>query len=308
VRQCAAASEILFSLAEPAIANACVFRYAPYVSRAATVQRSGSASLNATRGARTPDPYQVASVGKAVELLVCFSIDAPEWSLSDLARHVQVPKSTAHNLLRTLQRFDLLRQDPETRHYRVGPRALELGLLFAKRSGVLTQARPVLRRLVEVTGETCKLGMLSSDQVVIVAALESAFQLHTRGDIGTRWDLHSTSLGKTILAALTDAEAHEILGRTGMRRYTKQTIHTWTEMQKELKAVRERGYALDLEENEPGVRCVAAAVADPLRGSVAAVSVSGPRVRLIDERMQEIAREVMAAARSISAPAPAEKT
>lgn len=256
--------------------------------------------MTAKRLSRSPVPYQVASVSKAIELLVCFSIDTPAWSLSDLARSVCLPKSTAHNLLRTLQQFDLVRQEPETRRYRVGPRALELGLLFAKRSGVLAQSRPVLRRLVEATGETCKLGILSNDQVVIVAALESAFQLHTRGDVGTRWDLHSTSLGKAILAALTDAEAREILKRTGMRGHTKHTVRTWAAMQEELQAVRERGYALDLEENEPGVRCIAAAVTDPLRGSVAAVSISGPKVRLSDERMQEIAREAMAAARTIS--------
>ena len=265
--------------------------------------RPVSAPLNAKRSRPSGDQYQVASVSKALELLVCFSIDSPVWVLSDIARRAQVPKSTAHNLLRTLQLFDLVRQDPESRHYQVGPRALELGLLFAKRSGELAQSRPVLRRLVEVTGETCKLGMLSNDQVLIVAALESAFQLHTRGDIGTRWSLHSTSLGKAILAALAEEEAREILERTGMSVHTRHTIHTWTGMQRELRAIRERGYALDMEENELGVRCVAAAVANPLRGTVAAVSVSGPRGRLVDERMLELTKEVIAAARSITATA-----
>lgn len=261
---------------------------------------SGSAGLNTRHVARSGDSYQVASVSKALELLSCFSIGNPVWSLSDLVRRVDVPKSTAHNLLRTLKQFDLVRQNSETKQYEVGPRALELGLSFVKHSGVVAQVRPALRRLMEATGETCKFGMLSNDQVVIVAAAESTFQLHTRGDVGTRWDLHSTSLGKAILAALSDDEALEILSRRGMPAYTRSTISAWKPMQAELAAIRKRGYALDLEENEPGIRCVAAAVADPLRDSIVSFSASGPRDRMPDERIPEIARHVQTAIRTLS--------
>lgn len=259
-----------------------------------------SAGLNIRAVARGSDSYQVASVSKALELLSCFSIGTPVWSLSDLARRADVPKSTAHNLLRTLKRFDLVRQNSETKQYEVGPRALELGLSFVRNSGVVAQVRPTLRRLMEATGETCKFGMLSNDQVVIVAASESSFQLHTRGDVGTRWDLHSTSLGKAILAALSDDEAREIMGRRGMPAHTRNTISAWEPMQAELAAIRQRGYALDLEENEPGVRCVAVAVADPLRDSVISCSASGPRERMPDERIPEIARCIQSAVQKLN--------
>lgn len=260
----------------------------------------GSALLNARHVAREIDSYQVASVSKALELLSCFSIAFPVWSLADLVRRVDVPKSTAHNLLRTLKQFDLVRQNSETKQYEVGPRALELGLSFVKHSGVVAQVRPVLRRLMEATGETCKFGMLSGDQVVIVAASESTFQLHTRGDVGTRWDLHSTSLGKAILATLSDEEAKEILNHRGMPAYTSCTISSWKPMQAELTRIRKRGYALDLEENEVGVRCIAAALSDPLRDSVVSISASGPRERVSDERIPEIARQIQFAIRSLN--------
>lgn len=263
-------------------------------------QSRRSASLNKAQPAGRADSYQVASVSKALELLAVFSLDTPVWSLSDLARRLQVPKSTAHNLLQTLKQFDLVRQNPESRQYQLGPRALELGLIFVKKSGVLAQVKPVLRKLLEATGETCKFGMLSTDQVVIVAAMESNFQLHTRGDVGTRWDLHSTSLGKAILAALPDEEALEILARTGLPGHTRKTITTAEAMHRELGLIRKRGYSLDLEENEVGVRCVAAAMADPLRGTVSAISVSGPRDRITDERIKEIASLVTTAVRSIT--------
>jgi IclR family KDG regulon transcriptional repressor len=160
---------------------------------------------------------------------------------------------------------------------------------------------------MESNGETSKFGTLSNGQVVILAAVESAFQLHTRGDIGTRWDLHSTSLGKAILAVLPDEEAREILERRGMPVHTRRTIADWEAMQAELAAIRKRGYALDLEENEAGIRCVAAAGADPLHGSVVAFSVSGPRDRVTDERIHEIGSDVMAAVRSLSLTAQEER-
>lgn len=260
---------------------------------ALVVQSSRSALLN---DLRVPPRSEVSAVRKALELLGCFSIDTPAMPLSQLARKLDIPKSTAHNLLRTLQSFDLVRQDPASRRYRLGPRAMELGLLFSRRTEVLAHARPVLRKLAEETRETVKLGILSSNEVLIIAAIESSHQLHTRGDIGRRWPLHSCSLGKAMLSALPNAEAEEILQAKGMPRYMDSTITTWPDMQRELNRIRNRRYALDLEENEAGVCCAAAPVVDPLRGAVAAISVSGPTVRLDKERLIEIGRRLSRAA------------
>lgn len=243
--------------------------------------------------------YEVASVRKALDLLTAFSLDTPEWSLSALARRLSIPKSTAHNLLRTLQSFDLVHQDREHRAYRLGPRALELGLAFAQSSQVLAHARPVLRQVAELTRETVKLGVLSKDEVLVIAAVESTHQLHTRGDIGTRWPLHSTSLGKAILSALPDAEAEELVKRHGMGKFTRETVSSWERLRDELGATRRRKYATDLEENERGVRCVAAPVIDGLRGAVAAISISGPRVRIEDDRLAGLGKEVVAAAKRL---------
>jgi DNA-binding IclR family transcriptional regulator len=260
-----------------------------------------SCSVRLTTPQSQPEPYQVSSVRKALEALACFSLDKPTWTLSALARHIGIPKSTAHNLLRTLQTFDFVRQDREDRNYRLGPRALEMGLVFSRSTEMLAQVRPVLRRLAERTGETVKMGILSNGEVLIVAAVESAHQLHTRGDIGTRWPVHSTSLGKAILSALPPAEAKQIVERHGMPAVTTRTIQSWSGLESELNKIRTRAVAFDLEENEIGVRCVAAPLVDPLRGSVAAISVSGPRVRLEDERLAQLARDLSAAARTISA-------
>ena len=258
----------------------------------------GSASLK-PRSEKLSGVYEVCSVRKALDLLAAFSLHDPEWSLSALARKLKLPKSTAHNLLRTLQSFDLVHQDRDRRAYRLGPRALELGLAFAQSSEVLSQARPILRQLAEVTRETVKLGVLSNDQVLIIAAVESTHQLHTRGDIGTRWPLHSTSLGKAILSALPRDEARQIVQRRGMPKFTGRTLSSWARLSGELESIRSMRYAVDLEENECGVRCVAAPMVDGLRGSVTAISVSGPRVRLEDDRLAQLAQQVVAAAKRL---------
>ena len=251
---------------------------------------------------------EVSSVRKALEILASFSLERPVWTLSALSRHLDLPKSTVHNLLRTLQTFDFVRQDPEARNYRLGPRALEMGLVFARSTEMLAGVRPLLRRLAEHTGETIKMGILSNDRVLIVAAVESAHQLHTRGDTGTRWPLHSTSLGKAILSALPEDEARQMVERYGLPAVTPHTATSWESLERDLRQIRTRGYALDLEENERGVRCVAAPVVDPLRGSIAAISVSGPKVRLEDDRLVQLARDVVAAARSIRAQAQVEES
>ena len=244
-------------------------------------------------------PPRVAAVQKAAELLAAFTPTSPAWSLSDLARHLQIPKSTAHNLLQTLKDFDFVHQDPRARLYRLGPRALELGLTYARSNDLLARARTVLNRLVEISGETAKLGVLSSGQVLILAAVESPRQLHTRGDLGTRWPLHSSSLGKAILSALPPAEASAILATADLTPFTPTTLASLPAIEQDLAIIRNRGYSLDLEENEPGVCCVAAPLPSPLHGAVAAISVSGPTARLDELALNVLGRHVAAAARSI---------
>ena len=107
-----------------------------------------SASLNSTAEGAS-GTYEVSSVRKALDILACFSLEKPVWALSTLARHLELPKSTVHNLLRTLQIYDFVRQDPEARNYRLGPRALEMGLVFARSTEMLAAVRPLLRRLAE---------------------------------------------------------------------------------------------------------------------------------------------------------------
>jgi DNA-binding IclR family transcriptional regulator len=167
--------------------------------------------------------YDVGSVRKALEILCAFNGGPPSLGVADVSRQLGMPKSTAHNLLQTLESLDFLRQDPADRRYRLGPRLYELGLQYSHSTHLISSAAPHLQSLGIETKETVKLGVRSGDEVLIVAAVESPYQLHTQGDLGTRAPLHCTGLGKAILATLGAEEvtanlaAENALRSTGPR-------------------------------------------------------------------------------------------
>ena len=245
-------------------------------------------------------PYEVSSVRKALEILSSFSPSKPTWTLSELSRVLAIPKSTAHNLLRTLQSFDFVRQNPEDKRFYLGPKVSELGWLFSQQTQLVSKAMPHMRRLAERTKETIKLGILSTSQVLVVATLESPHQLHTRGDVGRRWPLHSCSMGKAILAALPDEEVHNIVLERGLARFTERTITTESVLRRTLAQIRKKGYSVDREENEPGVRCAAASVTDTVRHALGALSMSGPSVRITERNIADHGIQVVETVHAIS--------
>lgn len=257
-------------------------------------------SALSNKGIKQNHSAQIASVRKAIEVLGSFTPQTSSWALSDLARHLGIPKSTVYNLLQTLKDFDFVQQDELQKVYRLGSRAMKLGLTFAIGNDLLSHARSVMNRLAEQTGETVKFGVLSNNQVLILAAVESPKQLHTRGDLGTSWPIHSSGLGKAILSILPWDKTVSILENTGMPRFTKTTLQTLHAVEREIKQIQHRGYAVDRQENEPGVCCVAAPVIDSLQGTVAAISVSGPSARLRDNLLSELGQQVTAASRTIT--------
>ena len=173
---------------------------------------------------------------------------------------------------------------------------------------MLFRSRPHLLRLADVTKETVKLGILSGGGALILSAIESPFALHTRGDEGRRAPVHCTSIGKALLAALPDEEIGEILASRTLPRFSANTITTAEALQEEIARIREQGYALDCEENEPGVRCVSALIPGTGRSAAAGISVSGPTSRISEERLLELVTQVRETAASIATALSAQST
>lgn len=238
----------------------------------------------------------VQSLERAFGLLEHLADAGGVTGLSDLAASSGLPLPTIHRLMRTLVTCGYVRQQPD-RQYALGPRLIRLGEAAAR--PLATWARPQLARLVAETGETANMALLDGDEVVYVAQVPSKHAVRMFTEVGRRVLPHSTGVGKALLAHRPEGEVRALLARTGMPAATERTLTTPDAFLDALAAVRKAGYAVDDNEQEVGVRCVAVAVPDS--PTPAALSVSGPAGRVTEAATATIAPLLKEVARDLSA-------
>ncbi|WP_298888086.1 IclR family transcriptional regulator [uncultured Serinicoccus sp.] len=236
-------------------------------------------------------PRGVQSVDRALDIVELLAGTSP-LGVTEIAREVGLAPGTTHRLVSGLAARGWVRQDAD-RRYAVGPAALRVGDASYRALG--TAAAPALREAVLETGETANLAVLEGDAMVYVAQSPSPHTLRIFAEVGRRVPLHSTAVGKVALAARPRETWSELLASRPLEARTRHTLTTVASLTTELAAVREQGFALDDEEQELGVRCVAVPV--PVGALEVALSVSGPTERLTRER----AREVVPVLRRIAA-------
>jgi IclR family acetate operon transcriptional repressor len=243
----------------------------------------------------TADSDAVQSVVRAFQLLEHLADTQGDLLLNELAALAGLPVSTCHRLLRTMVGLGYVRQLP-SRRYGLGLGLMTLGQRADLQLGPI--ARPHLDGLVEAIGETANLAMLDGDRIVYVAQAPSPHAMRMFTEVGHRTFTHSTGVGKAILSTLEAGEVRTILTRAGMPRATETTIVTLDELERDLDLIRDRGWALDDGEHELGVRCYAV----PLPGVAlpAAISVSGPSVRVTAELADKAVPLLQAAARALA--------
>ena len=242
---------------------------------------------------------RLSSVANAILLMKSFSDDQGELGISALAERLGLAKSTVHRLASTLVEAGMLEQNRETGKYRLGLAVFELGSLVRRKIDISFEAKPWLMTLREQTGETVDLSILDHGGVVCVNFLESKKVNRISSGIGLRKPVHCTAEGKALIAFQPAAAIERIIGAKVERR-TPRTMTDLGVLKKELAGIRARGYAIDDEEYELGVRAVAASISDDSGNSVAAVGVTGPTQRLTKNRLPGIARHVTEAAKAIS--------
>lgn len=241
---------------------------------------------------------KLSSVANAIQLLKAFSDEHSVLGISALAERLRLAKSTVHRLASTLVQDGMLEQTIDGQ-YRLGLAVFELGALVRRKLDLSFEAKPWLMTLREQTGETVDLSILDHDGVVCVNFLESQKVNRISSGIGLRKPAHCTAEGKVLIAFQPAQVIDRVLASTHERR-TPRTLTDPGALRQELAKVRARGYAIDDEEYELGVRSIAAPVRDDSGSSVAAVGVSGPAQRLTKSRLATIGRQVNAAAKSIS--------
>jgi len=222
-------------------------------------------------------------------------------TFTDLAQQVGLPLSTAHRLLTTREQERYVRFDHEGRHWSVGPQAFLTGCTFTKTRSFVGVSRPHMRQLMEDCHETVNLAIEDQGEAIYLAQVECRQMMRTFARPGTRVPLHCSAVGKAIMLGMSDKALSKVLHQHGMPRLTVKTITSPALLRADLERARTVGYAVDDEEHAVGLRCISAPVYDETGDLVAAVSVSGPMARIVDEQVAQFGALALQAARRISA-------
>jgi DNA-binding IclR family transcriptional regulator len=219
---------------------------------------------------------------------------------SEISRRLGIPKSSASYILRTLERRGYLRREAESGRYRLGLKVLSLGRDVLAGLDIKEIALPVLRSLVDRTQLTAHLAVFEHGEAVYIEKVDAPGFIKMDTWVGKRMNIHSTSVGKTLVAHVPKAEVETLVHTRGLKRCTPKTITGLKGFLAELERVRVQGYAVDDEENSLGARCLAAPVFDILGNVEAAVGLSGTTTQIDDTNLAKLAELVKEAARRIT--------
>jgi IclR family transcriptional regulator, KDG regulon repressor len=221
-------------------------------------------------------------------------------SLADLEERLNLHKSTYYRLLRTLEHHRYAEKDPLTGKYRLGSKLLELASKALSRFDLATIGRPFLEKLSSQSGETAVFGVLNDRQMVQIAVVDGKQALRMSVTVGGKSPAHCTSLGKAILAFLPEEEVNLIVRKDGLKPYTPNTITRRSKLMAELAQIRNRGFAIDDQELEIGLKCIASVVRDQSGGVVGALSIAGSAMRLDRKQVSLLAPIVARSASEFS--------
>ena len=262
---------------------------------------------------RSPPPMNDTNVAKAVVktmMIIELLSKEGEFGVTELTSRLnegnsgpRIHKSTVHRFLSSLKELGFVRQDPQSEHYRLTLKIFEIGTAVLERFELWREASSIIKQIAHEMRETVHLASLEGTNLVYIAKIESmqSLRVSMQSMIGERVRMYCTGLGKTLLAYLSPARVTEILADEEMIKFTEHTITTRKDLDLDLALIRKRGYGIDNEEHEIGVRCVAAPVRNNTGDVIAAISVSMPSVRLIESDIPKYAEIVVNAANKISA-------
>jgi DNA-binding IclR family transcriptional regulator len=248
---------------------------------------------------KTGNLYQLHSLDRAVAVLEMLGESDTALSLAEVCQRLRLHKSTAHRSLMVLERSALIERTPENR-YRLGLKLYELGNRAVEQVDLRARVHPYFRRLATRVGETVHLSVLQKTSIVYLDKVEPNRRVCVSSKTGTSNPVYCTSMGKAMLAFQPPEVIDQIVSKIRFVSYTSKTLTSRDALMKALERVRRRGYAIDDQEIEIGVRCIGAPIFDEQRNAIAAVSVSGPASRITAPTMPEIAEHLLRCCRDIS--------
>jgi DNA-binding IclR family transcriptional regulator len=246
------------------------------------------------------DASPVTAVERALNILEAAAHRRDGLTNSEISRKLGIPKSSASYILRTLERRGYLRRDTETGRYRLGLKILSLGGDAQANLDIADIALPFMRALVEKIHMTVHLAVLDQGEAVYIEKVEAPGFFKVNTWVGRRMFLHSTSVGKCLLAWLPKHEVETLVKQQGLKKRTPKTMTTMTRLLADLEHIKKEGYAVDDEENSLGARCLGAPVFDVTGNVVAALGASGTLTQVDETSMPRITEALKETARRIS--------
>lgn len=245
-------------------------------------------------------PYHVQVLERTFRLINVLAESDHELGPAELAERLSLHRSTVHRLLMILEQQRFVRRNPKEGKYALGLRLFVLGSRAAAQLNLARRAEPFLQHLVDETGETAHISVLSGTHMLSIAHVEGRSVLQMRSAVGRPSPTHCTSVGKAMISSFSDHAVDDFVARLTLKRYTRRTLATATDLKEELLISRERGFAVDDQELEMGLRCIGAPIRDCTGRVVASMSVAGPVFRVTKARLQRLARAVIAVTREMS--------
>jgi DNA-binding IclR family transcriptional regulator len=227
----------------------------------------------------------IQSVERALTILSLFNEHATELKITDISKQMGLSKSTLHSLLKTLQLHGYIDQNPENGKYRLGMKLVERGHFVVGSMDIRQKAKSWLTELSQQTGQTTHLGILDGHEGVYIEKIEGKLAAIAYSRIGRRLPVHATAIGKVLIAWLDEKLLDNLLDGYQYTRFTPSTIESREALMNALAQTRVQGYALDSEENEQGVRCVAVPVWNHESRVIAALSLSTLTSRVDDDEL-----------------------
>lgn len=241
----------------------------------------------------------IKSLDRAMEVFEFLSASGGR-SLTAISDELEQSPATVYRILVTLEGRGLVEFDSEEQVWHIGARAFVIGARFLRRTSLVDRARPILRKLMEATGETANLGVEREGSVLFLSQVETLANIRAFFAPGTLSPMHASGIGKALLAEMDRDRRARILAAKGLAAFTGRTITDPDALLADLAQARERGFAVDDEEKNAGMRCIAAPVFDMNGEAVAGISVSGPTSRVTSDEITRLGRPVIEAAQELT--------
>ncbi len=242
---------------------------------------------------------RIQTLDRALDVLNCLA-DTNGMTLTEIAEKLEQSPATIYRILSTFEHRQAAEMDPASQEWFIGPTSFRLGSAFLRRTGVVERARPLMRELMEETGETANLGTEVSGEVMFLSQVETHENIRAFFPPGAKSPMHASGIGKALLAHAEPSKIEKYVTQKKLETFTDNTISQQDDLRAELIKIKAQGYAFDDEEKNIGMRCIAAPIFNFHGEVTAGISISGPTIRLSLERVKLVSEMVKNKAKSLS--------